>query len=343
LEFEFAMLNPNRLHGSRGQTMPFWTLAIVLALGLALFVMNYTNTVRWHIRAQNAADAAALTTIAADANLTNQQTTIQYTLAIDEYRLRAQINAMINAANSVGGCNPDNDDTGTDCDNAYDQEPEAYDKALGEYQAALTYAESLQNAPPPTPQTMPTGASGTPVPLPSAPANSSAPAAFSLAASNTNCWDTGTGKKIFDCSFAYTANPDLTKTGLGSAEYVDIVACRTVTQSSPLIFNGPATFTAEGRSAATLRGITETFSPGTTTDPDATPGPGGTAPPYQQTESCPPDMPGQPGICNLSLGWMATPPYVVNYAGLKVQATYYVAALTAPVGAIANTPSCKKG
>ena len=333
----------SRNHASRGQTMPFWASAIVLSLGLALFVMNYTNTVRWHIRAQNAADAAALTTMAADANLSNQQTTAQYTLAVDEYRLRSIVNSMINAANSVGGCESQNDDTGTDCDNAYDQEPEAYDKALGEYESALSYAKSLQSAPPPAPMAMPSGAAGTPMPLPSAPANSAAPAAFSLAASNTNCWDQGTGKAVFDCSFFYTANPDLSQTGLGSLEYVDIVACRNVTQMSPLIFNGQQTFKAEGRSAATLHGVTETFSPGTTTDPDATPGASGTVPPYQQIEDCPPDIGGQGGICNLSLGWMDTPPYIVNYAGLVVQATFFVPRLTAPKGGVSVTPACKQG
>jgi len=335
------MLNRN---ASRGQTMPFWTLAIVLALGLALFVMNYTNTVRWHIRAQNAADAAALTTIAADANLSNQQTTVQYTLAVDEFRLRSIVNSMINAANSVGGCNPDNDDTGTDCDNAYDQEPEAYDKALGEYQTALTYAEGLQAAPPPAPMPMPSGAgSTTPMPLPSAPANSAAPAAFSLAASNTNCWDSNTGKAVFDCSFSYVANPDLQQTGLGSNEYVDIVACRNVSQNSPLAFNGQGNFVAEGRSAATLRGVTEVFNPGTTTDPNATPGASGTQPPYQQIEDCPPSYKGHSGVCNLSLGWMTNPAYVVDYSGLQVQATFFVATLIAPRGGIAVAPACKQG
>jgi Flp pilus assembly protein TadG len=318
--------------------MPFWALSVVLALGLAFFVMNYTNTVRWHIRAQNAADAAALTTIAADANMTNEQTMALYALAIDEYRLRAIVNSMINAANSVGGCESEYDDTGKDCDNAYDQEPEAYDKALGVYESALTYAESLSTATPPVPVAMPTGASGTPLPLPSAPANSAAPSAFSLAASNTNCWDTGTGKALFDCAFAYTANPNLEATGFGSSEYVDIVTCRTITQVSPWFFNGKTTFTAEGRSAATLRGITETLNPGTTTDPDATPGASGTSPPYQQIEDCPPD-----GPCNLDLGWMTTPPYVVNFAGLTVNATFYVGSLTAPVGGISVTPACKKG
>jgi hypothetical protein len=324
--------------GERGQTMPFWALAVVMALGMAFFVMNYTNTVRWHIRAQNAADSAALATIAADANMSNQQTMALYALAVDEFRLRAIVNSMINAANSVGGCESQNDDTGTDCDNAYDQEPESYDKALGDYESALTFAEGLSSATPPQPLALPTGVGGTPLPLPTAPADSAAPSAYSLVASNTNCWDTGSGKAIFDCAFFYTANPNLLETGLGSSEYVDIVACRNVSQLSPWFFNGTSTFKAQGRSAATLRGITESLNPGTTTDPDATPGISGTQPPYQQIESCPPD-----GPCNLDLGWMTTAPYVVNFAGLQVNATFYVATLTAPQGSIQVTPACKKG
>jgi hypothetical protein len=190
---------------------------------------------------------------------------------------------------------------------------------------------------------MQNGPGGTPQPLPSAPANSAAPEAFSLVAGGSNCWDTGTGKALFDCSFTYTANPDLSQTGLGSAEYVDIVACRKVTQMSPLVFNGSTTFTAEGRSAATLYGITETFSPGKTVDPDATPGATGTKPPYQQIEDCPPDMPDRPGVCNLSLGWMTNPAYIVDYSGLTVKVAFYVPRLTAPKGGVSATPGCTQG
>jgi hypothetical protein len=336
----------NARSGSRGQTIPFWALGVVASLSLALFVMNYTNTVRWHIRAQNAADAAALTTISADANVNNQQTMALYSLAVSEYRLRSIVNSMINAANSVGGCQPTNDDSGYDCDNAYDQEPEAYDQALGVYIATLNYAQGLRSAPVPIPLALPTGAGGaSPPPLPAAPSLSAAPSAYSLVASNKYCWDTGaSAKPVFDCSFSYTAQPDLMQTGLGSNEYVDIVACRTVTQVAPAIFHGLSTFTAQGRSAATLRAVTQSFSPGTTSDPDAVPSPGATQPPYQRIESCPPDIAGngsQP--CDLSQGWEATPPYVVNYAGLTVQATFWVPTLTAPIGGLSNTPACKQG
>ena len=56
------MLRPQ--HAERGQTLVFWAFSLAAALGLTFFVVNYSGTVRWHIRGQNAADAAALTTIA---------------------------------------------------------------------------------------------------------------------------------------------------------------------------------------------------------------------------------------------------------------------------------------
>lgn len=331
-------------HSQRGQTLIFWTFAIAATLALAFFVMNYANTIRWHIRAQNAADSAAMTTIAPDASLNNQRTIALYALAIDEYRIRSITQSMLNAGNSVGGCNPNLDDTGVDCDNAYDQEPEAYDKAVGEYAAALAYLKGLNTAAAPSPVSMPKDSTGKPQPLPLAPAGSAAPAAFSLVASDTNCWDSGIGKPAFDCAFSYAANPDLQNTGLGSSEYVEVVACRSITNVAPKMFFGLSPFKAVGRAAATLRAITETFSPGTQVDPDATPGPSGTKPAYQPIESCPPDINGsgsQP--CNLSDGWMATAPYIVDYSGLQITATFYVPAATAPQGGIQVTPLCKPG
>ena len=128
---------------------------------------------------------------------------------------------MINAANSVGGWNPNNDDTGTDCDNAYDQEPEAYDKALGTVSVGPHLREGFAVGPPPAPEAMPTGVAGTPMPLPSAPANSAAPAAFSRPGREQHQLlgyrHRQSGLRLL---VDYTANPDLSKTGLGSAEYV---------------------------------------------------------------------------------------------------------------------------
>jgi len=118
-----------------------------------------------------------------------------------------------------------------------------------------------------------------------------------------------------------------------------------VSQVAPGIFKGLSSFTAQGRSAATLRPITESFNPGTTSDPDAAPSPGATQPPFQKIESCPPNISGLAGAnpCDLSQGWMATTPYVVDFSGLTVQATFYVPTLTAPVGGITTTPACKQG
>ena len=337
------MLRPQ--HAERGQTLVFWAFSLAAALGLTFFVVNYSGTVRWHIRGQNAADAAALTTIAADASMRNQVTTTEYTLAVEEYRIRSIMYSMINGANSVGGCVSSGDDTGTDCDNAYDQEPEYFDQAVGQYATTLAQLKALKTASAPQPMSLPS-VNGQPQTLPNAPSGSAAPAAFSLVASAANCWDSGSGQPVFDCSFGYAANPDLSQTGLGTTnEYVDILACRKVTNTVPGIFAGPKTFAAMGRAAATLRPVVESnFSPGVGTDPNATPNPNtGIVPPYQPKEDCPPiQIPG-PGQCTLTQGWLTLPPYVVDYSGLSITATFYVPELTAPVGGITGTPVCKAG
>ena len=117
-----------------------------------------------------------------------------------------------------------------------------------------------------------------------------------------------------------------------------------MTQNSPASFNGAQSFTAEGRSAATLRGVSETFSPGMTngipTQRRARPAP---FHPISRSSYRLPNLPGQPGLCDLSLGWLATPPYIVDYSGLKVKATFFVATLTAPSGGITATPAWKQG
>ncbi|GAC1417518.1 MAG: hypothetical protein NVSMB5_08330 [Candidatus Velthaea sp.] len=322
----------------RGQTIGFWIFGVLISLALAFFVMNYTNTIRWHVRAQNAADTAAMASVAADANISNQRTLALYAVAINEYRLRSIIISMSNAANSVGGCSPAADDSGVDCDDAYDQEPRFYDQALAKYNAAVAFLRKVDSAVPPTAAK---AADGTALPPTNAPPGSSAGAAFSLAASNTNCWDVANGKKIFDCAFGYAA--DLSLTGPNSPGYVDVVTCRDVVATAPGIFSGPAQFEALGRAAAMLRPVSEeNFSPGNTPDPGAT-NAVGTPPPYQPVESCPPDIASNGSKpCSISLGWLDTRPYVVDYSGLKITATFFVPQPTRPVATI-PPKVCKRG
>ena len=91
---------------SRGQTIPFWTLAVIGMLAMLLLVLNYSLTVTWNIRAQSAAESAAAAGVTAFANVYNAESTMLYAAAIDEYRVRTLNQALLNTINHNGGCSP---------------------------------------------------------------------------------------------------------------------------------------------------------------------------------------------------------------------------------------------
>jgi Flp pilus assembly protein TadG len=353
-----------RIMNSRGQTLPFYIIAVIMSLALSLFVMNYTNTIRWQIRAQNAADSAALAMISGDAGVANQISEEQLAKNAAENNVRDVINAMINAANGVGSsatqsnnakglttstCDPSDagngkgDDTGVACDDAYDQEPQVYDQAVAQYAQAVAMLDKLQSAPttqlePTTPQ-----GGGTPAPLPSSPPGTSAPAVFSLIASQTSCWDRGDG--AFDCGFYYTPNltnaKPIWRDGSGG-ETVEVTACRHVTSVGGNFISRllPSSFTAVARAAATLMPVTETFYPGTQIDSN-------THKPYLAPESFPPEQ----GSCDGSnasgntycKGWLVAPAYIPDNTPLKVEVTFYVPALTQPSSTVPHSLACEQG
>jgi Putative Flp pilus-assembly TadE/G-like len=84
------------LNRQRGQTVPAWVASVLLGLTLTLFVFNYSNTMRWQIRAQNAADSAAVTLLAKDANAANSMSTLLYALSVQDFKMSA-INNEIGA------------------------------------------------------------------------------------------------------------------------------------------------------------------------------------------------------------------------------------------------------
>jgi hypothetical protein len=92
------------LGSSRGQSIPFWTFATISMLVMMLFVWNYQLNLTWQIRAQNAADSAAAAAHATLASVYNEETMLVYAAAVDEFRLRALNQAMINAIDQHGGC-----------------------------------------------------------------------------------------------------------------------------------------------------------------------------------------------------------------------------------------------
>lgn len=258
-----------RREGERGQTMPFWVLAIIAMLALLFFVSNYAATVRWTIRAQNAADSAASAGVSTDANMFNQASTLEFAAAVDETRMRYLLQAIDNTVNDPAHC-------GSSCDAYYAALVSAYQTASSNYSQITQAMQKGDN-------------------LTEGGLKNGADKAVGLASSNC---------AVFDCAFTYTSHID------GTNETVDVVACKRVAYTVPTLLglSSNASFTAVGRSAATLSPVSETFVPG-----NANPA---TGTPYQPDES--------PG------GGGAPAEYAVTYKNLAVGLTWYVAGTTRP-------------
>lgn len=265
-------------HHERGQTLPLWTLSVAATLTVLFFLTNYANTVRWGIRAQNAADSAASAGIATDANVHNQAATLEFAATVEETRMRYLIQAIANTVDNPSGC-------GSGCDAYYASLVSAY------YTAANGYGQITKS--------MQYGDSLTEGGLKNAPDKAIALLAGDCASS--------------DCAFSYTTNLN------PAAETVDVVACKKVPFLAPALFGlgSNATFTALGRSAATIAPISEAFVPGSTNPT--------TGRPYQPDES--------PAGANVA------PDYLVSFKNLTVNLTWYVAGTTRP-STVASGYSC---
>ncbi len=251
----------------RGQTLPLWTLSIAAALAVLFFLTNYTNTLRWGIRAQSAADSAASAGIATDASSFNEETTLEFTAAVEEMRIRYLVQGMMNTVNKSSVC-------GASCDANYASLRSAYLNALLGY-ALINIAmlldfgindNGLQNSP-----------------------------SSAVALIPANC-------STFDCAFSYSSSYN------GASETVDVTACKKVPFFSPALLGLGATptFTALGRSVATLAPISEAFVPGNTNPKNGLP--------FQPDES--------PAGANAD--------YLVSFKKLTVNMTWYVAGTTRP-------------
>jgi hypothetical protein len=118
-------------HVERGQTLPIWTLAVLTALTLMFFSLNYANMIRWQVRAQNAPDSVATAALSVQANQWNKMMTILYTADIEEWRIRHLIEGMFLAQNYSGGCISG---TGTgSCLRIYNALQKHYYKAVNRY------------------------------------------------------------------------------------------------------------------------------------------------------------------------------------------------------------------
>jgi hypothetical protein len=90
-------------HRERGQTIPFWVFSTLTVLALLFFIINYANTVRWQVRAQNAADSSAIAKISGDAAMLNNVTLLLYALNLQEIKSQAILGSTYNL---LGGNTP---------------------------------------------------------------------------------------------------------------------------------------------------------------------------------------------------------------------------------------------
>jgi hypothetical protein len=93
-----------RAHGERGQVLPLWIVAILTTFTLMFLAINYGNTVRWQMRAQNAADAAAQALVAVQTQRWNELTMALYTANVEEFRIRFLLDGMLYSLDGAGGC-----------------------------------------------------------------------------------------------------------------------------------------------------------------------------------------------------------------------------------------------
>ena len=121
----------------RGQTIPFWTFAAIAMLAMMLTVWNYGAQVYWNVRAQTAADSAAASGLSIQANIWNEESTIGYAAAVDEYRLRALNQGILNTLNQNGDCNVTSTTDPLYCGTVYTILVNAYTQAAKNYGADI--------------------------------------------------------------------------------------------------------------------------------------------------------------------------------------------------------------
>lgn len=294
----------SRLHSQRGQTLPFWVIGVLVVLSMMFMLANYANAIAWQIRAQNVADGAASGVLAVQANVFNEYSTLLYSTAVDEYRVRTLNQAILDTIYGEGGCK----NTGM-CDTDYSMLVPAYNNAVFAFTKDVNLLEQANN-------------------LSQAGQNTDEAKALSLIESGT--WCTGLSGD-YACSFAIKVLNDQSLTtngnnntyiGPGDNE-VDLVACRNVGYfGSGLLKITNASYQVLGRAAAAiLPANSETFSPGTQVNPQ-------TGQPYQPTEySWAEDAP-------------ANPAYKVDFSGLQVHLNWYQAGIIHPYTSSVGTLTC---
>ena len=255
---------------SRGQTLPLWSLGIALALVIAFAALQYGQVLRWQIRAQNAADAAAAGALSVQTQQWNEQLAMVYAAAVEEYRLEELLEGMMLAANDDQRCrNMPQEGLApvSGCPGAFYNLSVEYKDALARYTAdvQLVSRTSLYSF-----------------------TNAESDANAIVKNFQTSCGSSNGG----DCAFDYTVIDMSPRSGLNDVEMsgnvwavndglpgtpkldytpaqIEIVTCAKVPPMVPSFLGfTPPTFTAVGRAAATSAMVQqEWLDPGVIVNP----------------------------------------------------------------------------
>lgn len=247
------------LETQRGQTLPLWTFGTMTILVMLAYAFSYGTLIQWHIRAQNAADAAAQGLLTAQTSQWNQTVITLHAAAVEEYRLRFVINDILQVSRGSGGCNSSG--TASDCRVMYGQLRQAYFDSLERYTTDVALLHRIDQ---------PTFANDV----------TAIQTALALYQDSTHCGTPQGG----DCAFDYTLLPVSTRAnsylenvysdccgftvgGGTSADpkqdfqpmELEIVACANVPWPLKLFKFEPPNYMAIGRAAATPIMVTQEF------------------------------------------------------------------------------------
>jgi Putative Flp pilus-assembly TadE/G-like len=133
-------------HTSRGQVLPLWVVAITTTFVLMFMALNYGNVIRWQVRAQSAADAAAQAMLTVQTERWNMATEMLYASNIEEYRIRRLLNGIMLTVYNSGGCQPAGTCAATYAAlrDAYLQSVNRYTNDVTEFNNIASYAAQIQ-------------------------------------------------------------------------------------------------------------------------------------------------------------------------------------------------------
>jgi len=268
-----------RMHAQRGQTLPVWTFGIITTLMLSLMVFNYANNVRWQIRAQNASDAVAQGIMSVQTQHYNEMMATLHAAAIEEYRIRRTMAAMLYILQGSGGCTTGATSASQpfDCGIAYASLRTNYVAQVARYTQLVNQMQAISQY---------------------TPAQQQIDMAAIAQSFETTC--TSTGPTGGDCVFKFAVTSPTARPGLSGAIVdssgelngdgyalpaniapdfqplqIEVTACAQVTSPFASFFKMQAApFYAIGRAGATSAMVTqEWFAPGGLVNPNS---PGGT-------------------------------------------------------------------